>query len=420
MKKTVTTAALTMGLLAIGSAPAWAEDTPPPAAAPAPAPAPAAPAAAPAADAAAPAAPAAPTSPVSMPSMSATISSNVKPLKLDTPVGDVYVTGAISALGLWQSNPNTPYDKRTQVDITNGQVVIQKVDGPIQFYAEAGAYSFPTVGVPYTRAGQTTSATFGPMPVGFLKWVANDAISIQAGVLPTLIGAEYAFTFQNLNIERGLIWNQENISTRGIQFNYSQGAISASIAVTDGFFSNRYSWLSGLVTWTIDPSNSVTLDAGGSLSTETYSSSATPLLQNNSSIYNIYASHTSGAWTFSPTLQYTSVGADAKLGTTKDLDTWGGGMYVVYAMDGGFNIAGRAEYLSSNGDITDGAGLLGYGGGSKAWSMTLTPTWQSKYLFVRGELSYVKVTNSAPGLAFGSTGNSTNQTRAMVETGIVF
>jgi hypothetical protein len=411
MKKTISTAsaALTLGLFSIGSAPAWGQA--------APAPAPAAPAAAPAADAAA--APA-PTSPVSMPSMSATIASNVKPLKLDTPVGDVYVTGAISALGLWQGNPITPYDKRTQADISNGQVVIQKIDGPIQFYVEAGAYSFPTVGVPYTRAGQTTSATFGPMPVGFVKWAATDSISIQAGHLPTLIGAEYAFTFQNVNIERGLLWNQENIVSRGVQLNYSQGAISASVAITDGYFSNRYSWLTGLVTWTIDPSNSVTFDAGGSLSTETYSSSATPLLQNNSSMYNVYASHTSGAWTFSPTLQYTSVAADAKLGTTKDLHTWGGGMYVVYAMDGGINLAGRAEYISSNGDITDGAGLLGYGGGSKAWSLTFTPTWQNKFLFVRGELSYTKVTNSAPGLAFGSTGNSTNQARAMVETGIVF
>jgi len=30
-----------------------------------------------------------------------------------------------------------------------------------------------------------------------------------AAKLPTLIGAEYTFTFENMNIERGLLWNQE-------------------------------------------------------------------------------------------------------------------------------------------------------------------------------------------------------------------
>lgn len=410
MKRThLFAAGLTMACL--GSSPAWAQTAPP---APAPAPG-AAPAPAPAPE----------TSPVSLPSMGPTLSGNTKPLKIDAgPLGGLYVTGALTGMALWQNNTmhnQSPGDEDTQVDITNGQVVVQKVDGPIQFYAEAGAYSFPTVGTAYTRAGSTNSLTFGPLPVGFVKWAPNDSFSVQAGHLPTLIGAESAFTFQNVNIERGLIWNQENIVSRGVQLNYTQGPLAVSVAWTDGFFSNRYSWLSGLATWTIDSSNSLAFSGGGSVNTETVSSFVTPLLQNNSTIYNLVFTHTAGPLTLIPTLQYTTVPSDARLGTTKTVSTFGGGLYGVYTLDGGYSLAGRAEYISSSGNTTDPlSDNLLYGPGSGAWSLTITPAWQDKFFFVRGELSYVKATSSTPGFVFGPTGSNNNQARLLVETGVIF
>jgi hypothetical protein len=255
--------------------------------------------------------------------------------------------------------------------------------------------------------------------VWFLKYAPNDSLSVQAGNLPTLIGAEYAFSFQNVNIERGLIWNQENIIARGVQVNYTKGPLALSFAWTDGFFSNRYSWLSGSATYTIDGSNSVTFDGGGSINTETVSSYATPLLQNNSTIYNLYFSHTSGPFTIIPTLQYTTVPSDTSIGTTKDLNTFGGGLYGIYTMDGGYSVAGRVEYISTNGDKTDSSSLL-YGGGSDAWSLTITPTWQNKFFFARAEFSYVKISSGTPGAMLGPTLSSDSMTRVMVETGIIF
>ena len=185
-KNAIFAAALTTALLELSSAPARAQTSPAPAT-PTPAPAPGA-AAAPAAEAA-PAAP--PASPVSMPPMSGTLSANSKPMKIDAgPLGDLYVTGVLSGIALWQNNV-LPGDKDSALDVTNGQVVVQKVDGPIQFFAEGGAYSFPAVGTAYLRAGKTTSETFGGLPVWFLKYAPNDSISVIAGDLPTLIGAEY-------------------------------------------------------------------------------------------------------------------------------------------------------------------------------------------------------------------------------------
>jgi hypothetical protein len=289
---------------------------------------------------------------------------------------------------------------------------------------EGGAYSLPAVGAAYLRAGNTTSNEFGGLPVWFLKWAPNDAFSVQAGDLPTLIGAEYAFSFQNVNIQRGLIWNQENIINRGVQANYTQGPLSLSVAWSDGFFSQRYSWITGLATYTIDPANSIAFSGGGSVNTETVASFATPPLQNNSSIYNLVFTHTSGPWTIVPTLQYTSVPSEAVKqvtagGLNKSLDTFGGGVYGIYTMDGGYSVAGRVEYIKANGSKSDAVTLL-YGGDSNAWSFTITPTYQNKFFFARAEFSYVKASSTTPGFAFGTAGTSDSQTRLMLESGIIF
>jgi len=408
MKNTVIcAAALTMALLEVSSAPAWAQATTPPPATPAPA-------------AAAPAAEAAPTSPVSMPAMSGTLAGNVKPLKLDAgPLGNIYVTGVASGIAQWQNNA-FPGDRLDQLDVTNGQVFVQKVDGPVQFFAQVGAYSLPALGSPYIRSGKATGNFYGAFPQWFVKLAPNDSISVMAGNLPTLIGAEYTFTFENVNVERGLLWNQENAVNRGVQVNYTSGPLALSFSWNDGFFSNRYSWLWGSAIYTIDPSNTVAFIGGGTVNTETVSSTVIPLYQNNEQIYNIIYTHISGPLTLVPYLQYTSVPADPQLGTPQRASTLGAALLATYAFDGGYSVASRVEYISSTGDANAGAPSLIYGPGSNAWSLTVTPTYQKGAFFARGELSYVKATSTTPGFVFGPTGTNTSQTRLLVESGILF
>ena len=72
-----------------------------------------------------------------------------------------------------------------------------------------------------------------------------DSFSIEAGKLPTLIGDEYTFTFENMNIERGLLWNQEPAVSRGVQANYTAGPLTSRVSWNDGYYSNVYNWISG-------------------------------------------------------------------------------------------------------------------------------------------------------------------------------
>src|SRR5215813_10850190 len=123
-------AAFAWALLGIGSA--WAEEAPSPPAGEQPA-------------AEQPAAPTAMTTPV----MPGPLTANSNPTNFDLgPLGPVYLTGAITGLGLWQNNP-FPSDQRALASLTNGQFFFQKTEGLFQYYVQVGAYTIPGLGAPY-------------------------------------------------------------------------------------------------------------------------------------------------------------------------------------------------------------------------------------------------------------------------------
>lgn len=384
---------------------------------------PAAPPATPAAAAPAAAAPAAPpTSPVSTPSMEGPLAVNVKPESFDIPdFGKIYVSGAVTGLGLYEDTL-FPGDRRDLVDVSNAQVFVQKVDGPFQFFVQAGVYSLPALGAGYLTSGNTTTDLYGPLPQAFVKFVSGN-FSLEAGKLPTLVGAEYTFTYENMNIERGLLWNQETAVSRGVQANYTAGPVALSASWNDGFYSNRFNWLSGSATWTINSANSLGLVVEGNLGTTDYSNSlATPIVQNNDQqLDNLIYSYTSGAWILQGYYQYADAKANATLGYTKDGSTSGFGVLANYAVPStSFNLSGRVEYISSSGSATDGSPNVLYGPGSKAWSFTFTPSYQAGVLFTRAEVSLVQASGIVKGMGLGPTGTNTEQFRFAVETGILF
>lgn len=350
---------------------------------------------------------------------------NPNPASFDVPsLGTVYVTGIASAFGQWQ-NTVAPGDRQTQLDVSNAQLIIQKGDGPVQFYAQVGAYSLPALGVPYMRATKTTADFFGPVPVTFVKLAPSDSFSIQAGKLPTLIGAEVTFDFEDSNIQRGLLWNQENAINRGVQANYTTGPLSLSLAVTDGLYSGQLSWLVGSVTYKFDNSSMLAFIGGANARTDTTNTVATPILQNNEQIYNLIYMYNSGPWSLTPYLQYTFVPKNSALGTQRDASTLGAALLFTYNFEPTFGLAGislpvRFEYIGASGSPTDNTPNLLYGAGSKAWSVTVTPTYQRNIFFARTEFSYVGTASTTPGLIFGRSGNDKAQFRAVVETGVIF
>ena len=293
----------------------------------------------------------------------------------------IYLTGAVSGLGLFQSDPVVGRPPRPRRSQQRPGLDLQKTEGLFQFFAQAGAYSLPTLGTPYLHRRPAPPATCSaPFPVAWGKIAPSDTFSIQGGKLPTLIGAEYMFTFQNMNIERGLLWNQEPIVSRGVQANLTTGPVAWSLSLNDGFYSDqlqlgdrapRPGRSTRPIRW---PSSA----AATSTAPRRRHAPATPLAQNNSTIVNLIYTYNAAPWTITPYFQYTNVPRRSRRSASgQDASTYGGAILANYAINDNVNLAGRWEYIGSSGSAAGGApNLLGYGPGSSAMSFTLTPTWQ--------------------------------------------
>lgn len=379
---------------------------------------------------------------LSQPTWGSTIKANSDPFCFPVPViGDIYVGGALSAYGYTGSNPYgyspspTSSDRKDRFDFSNLLVWAQKADGPVQFFVMAGGYAVPTLGAVNLSSVEQMNRSFGALPQAWAKFVFNDNWSIQAGRLPTLIGTEPAFTFQNINIQRGLLFAQENMFSHGVQLNYSNGPWSLSVAGTDGFYSGSISWFTGALTYKIDDSNTIGVNGGFNAGRTNVQNQtlryqyATPMNQQNSGIISVNYTYSSGAFSITPYLQYTNVEKDEQLGILANASTFGAAVLASYAFTENFSLGGRVEYTEQSGkrgSLTPN--LLGFGPGSSAFSFTITPTYTYKRFFLRGEYSIVSVSgidrgdiySGILGTGFGRLGNKTEQQRFLVETGITF
>jgi len=335
------------------------------------------------------------------------------------PLGKLALNGILSGFGVWQENP-APQDAGLRAEISNAQIFLQKTTGFLQFYLQVGAYNLPSLGIPILSTATTVADYFGPVPVAYLKIVPRSDFSIWIGKLTSPLGAENNFTFQDMNIERGLLWNQENDVSRGVQLNYTKARFSTTLAWNDGFYSDRFNWLTGSATYTINSADSIELAAGGNLGRTGYSGVVTPLFQNNSAIYDLIYTHTSGKWILQPYFQYTRVPTDFKIGVAHTTTTQAEAFLTSYHLSQHVFLPVRVAYIFNSGNSTDGSVNLLYGPGSSAASLTITPTYQKKGFFTRAEFSFVPVWHSTPGDSFGAQGVDHTQVRGLIETGFMF
>ena len=261
------------------------------------------------------------------------------------PLGKLSVNGIMTGFSVFQNN-SVAGDDSAQATLSNGQIFIQKPDGKLQYFIQAGVYSMPTLSVPFVNAQNTVNNFYGPVPVAYLKLPVGKTTQFLIGSLPTLMGAESTFTYQNFNIERGIVWNQENAINRGLQVNQALGKyLTASLSWNDGYYSNRYSWLSGSATLTKGP-HSLVYDGMGNLAQTAYQTAATPV-QNNSYMHAVIYTYTKGPWIISPYFQYSKLPTNTSVGVLKGTSATGGALNASYAFKSGFSLPARVEYLTS-------------------------------------------------------------------------
>lgn len=347
-----------------------------------------------------------------------------KSWSFEAPLLGIIDTHAIATgMGMIQTNP-IPDDYTSIADLTNAQIILKKDTGVLQFYLQGGYYSTPSLGTTYQRASVQTGDSFGLVPLASISLAPSQNWLLTGGKINSFGGNENTFTFQNNNIDRGLLWNQTSNVSKGFQASYKQERFSTSITLNDGFYSNQLNWMGAAVNYQINAEHSLGAVWTGAIKSSSTNTFITPVLQNNSQIANLIYTYRSGHWSVSPYLQYTYVPQNASLGILSSAQTAGAAVLANYRFnpnqEGGFNLPVRFEYIGSSGKGNPNSPNLLYGPGSAAWSATITPTYQYERIFVRGELSYVQTVNAAPGAAFGPLGSSNNQTRIMLETGILY
>jgi len=353
--------------------------------------------------------------PLPMPSMAGPLQTAV-PHEVEG--GKLAVTGILTGMG-WSEGNHASGDSSTHYDISNAQIFVQKTTGWWQFYLQGGAYNLPAIGVPFLSTADTIKNIYGPFPQGYAKFVKGN-FNVEIGALPTLIGAEYTFSFENMNVERGLLWNQENAVNRGIQLNETYKKWTAALSWNDGFYSNRYTWLSGSVTYAFNAANTLSFVGMGNAGAYAKNTSATPVALNNSDIYNLIYTYTKGSWVVQPYFQYTDVPTNTNIGITHGASTKGGALLATYNFKRGFSLAARPEYIATTGSVNNGTVNLLYGPGSGAFALTVTPTYRKDAFFFRGDLAVVHAISMTPGFGFGTTGQSANQPRGVLEAGFMF
>lgn len=344
--------------------------------------------------------------------------------------GDWSVQGVASGLSFRQTNP-VATNSADYSGFSNAQLVVQKTSGPIQLLVQTGLYASPALGVPYTPAQPTTESYYNYLPQAYVSVTPNENWSLSIGKLPAMGGGESAFTFQNTNIQRGLLWSQTNVITEGMQLNFAEDIFSASLAWNNGAYSDVYNWLGASLGLKTGSNSNAVLSWTGSMSGNAENTTATPLLQNNSQIANVIFQYQTYRWSVMPYMQYTYVPMNTAIGINGQSQSLGFAVlstYHVTPLQNGvppkfhISIPTRFEYQSTygNNNVSSVPGGLMYGAGSAAWSGTLTPTVQWGKIFARGELSYVKAFNPTAGVAFGANGMNNNQTRVIVEAGVLF
>lgn len=344
-------------------------------------------------------------------------------LNLDT-LGIWRVTPVASALAFSQTNPSSGAG-----DISNAQLLIQKSEGDLQFFIQTGLYSVPVLGKPIVRTLSNTVDTYGYIPNASVSYVLDQNWSVTAGKLASMGGYESTMTFQNVNIQRGLLWDQTSSVSYGTVVNYAKDDLSLAVTWNDGYYSNKMNWLGASGAYQLNDKQSVGLSWVGSTSGNSQSNANTPLLQNNSQIMNALYKYSGERWYLAPYLQYTVVPVNGAIGITSEYQTYGAALLGNYRFPGTaitglgsakMSLPFRLEYIQEKGGTLNNVNSMLYGPDSSAVSLTITPTIQFDGYFARAEGSVVRITNPEPGLGFGANDAKRSQFRMMLEVGLLY
>ncbi len=198
---------------------------------------------------------------------------------------------------------------------------------------------------------------------------------VEAGRILTNVGGEAPFTWQNVNIQRGLVWSAEPVFYNGVRVSTDIENFSVYAGVNDADSSDGKMALEAGVSTSFDR-----VDAALNIFVPDASD------KNNVRVYNLTLNL--NYFEKLPLTFYADYLDKPQKGS--DANGWGAALLGEFKVNDKVSVGGRVEYVNNDGD----GEVYSIGTGNNAWTFTITPKYQvNKYLYIRGEASYVDLAN---------------------------
>jgi len=225
---------------------------------------------------------------------------------------------------------------------------------------------------------------------------------LQAGRLLTNIGGEAPYTFQNVNIQRGLVWFGEPVFYNGVRVGGEFQSVGFYLGVNDRDTSD----------------GKMAFEGGLSVNLPYQTSASLNLLipdkndENPTRVYNLTFNTAVGGLPITLYADYLDTPQEGD-----NAQSFGVALLTEVPATDRVSVGARVEYAHNDGDGDN----YGIGTGNYAWTFTLTPKYQlNKYLYLRGEVSYTKLGNKYYQKSEDPNDLTDKQFRLGAEVGFVF
>jgi hypothetical protein len=344
------------------------------------------------------------------------------------PFGSLNLSGGVDGYG-YGIAPSATGQSNNGAYIANSLVELQKTTGELQFTIEIGSNGGAvTLG---TQPAQTSITTFstGPLYAGYLTLAPKSipGLTISAGQIGSLEGWESGVDWNNSNQLTTDIFYVQNSQSRGVEVAYTTGPFSGTVAFGDGYDNGVWNYVQFLGTYTINSTNAASVYGGVNLGVtgpfaRSYADDSPTYA--NSDLYGAFYNYTLGSLNLVPEIQYSYTRAIARIGLSKPATNLGAALFADYSFGTSpYSVGAWGEYFNTNSSSADGAaGVTFLGLGAKGFGVSVSPTWQYKYLFARADLGGLWVTsyNKSDGnLAFGDH-NARGVFTGLLEAGLLF
>ncbi|MCS7083412.1 MAG: porin [Aquificaceae bacterium] len=303
------------------------------------------------------------------------------------------------------------FSRKTRYDAASVILSISKSPEPIGFTLTGGAYALPVVGLELSSTAKTTKL-FSPIVLAYLEYAPSKSVSFQVGRLPTLIGYETPFSYQNPTIQRGLVWNSQPVLHHGARFIYSSEGFDLKLGINDGFYTlSKDASLALELGLSLKPSK----DAFITFNTLLPQSDAKPndtSAPSNKRQVNLLAGFSHSNISAGLDIVFIEAPKSDKAQVPKRAFATAGAIHLTYLKDP-FKLHVRLEQLKDNSDEghTD---LIGIGDGNSGQSLSISPSYRKGNIFIKTELSLVRAKEPF------THNNKKTATRAGLEVGFLF